>query len=141
MCECGVCVCVGVYIHCLCDATGDARNDIYVTLDGGSFSKGTKTAERNVEVVVNVVDKSGTVIPVSPSHTHTLTHSHTHSLTHSLTQRAIMVGAGAQPSHEYISFIYYHNNNPKWKETFKVCFLVSMVIIINPAHSPVGNTI
>ena len=46
-------------------AAGDARNDIYVTLEGGSFSKGTKTAERNVEVAVNVVDKSGAVIPVS----------------------------------------------------------------------------
>ena len=48
----------------MCDA-GDARNDIYVTLEGGTFSKGTKTAERNVEVVVNVVNNTGTVIPVS----------------------------------------------------------------------------
>ena len=50
-----------------CASAGDARNDIFVTLEGGSFSKGTKTAERNVEVAVSVVDKSGTVIPVSPS--------------------------------------------------------------------------
>lgn len=44
---------------------GDARNDIYVTLESGSFSKGSKTAERNVEVAINVVDRAGTVIPVS----------------------------------------------------------------------------
>ena len=43
---------------------GDARNDIYVTLEGGSFSKGSKTAERNVEVAINVVDSAGKVIPV-----------------------------------------------------------------------------
>ena len=48
----------------LCCA-GVARNDIYVTLESGSFSKGTKTAERNVEVLVNVVDSRGTLIPVS----------------------------------------------------------------------------
>jgi hypothetical protein len=76
---------------------GDARNDIYVTLESGSFSKGTKTAERNVEVAINVVDRSGTVIP-----------------------NAIVLGAGAGTTHEYVSFIYYHNNNPKWKETFKL---------------------
>lgn len=46
-------------------STGDARNDIYITLESGSFSKGSKTAERNVEVAINVVDRSGTVIPVS----------------------------------------------------------------------------
>ena len=46
-------------------SSGDARNDIYVTLETGSFSKGTKTAERNVEVIVNVMDKSGTIISVS----------------------------------------------------------------------------
>ena len=52
-------------MSCVC--AGDARNDIYVTLEGGSFSKGTKTAERNVEVAVSVVEKSGTVIPVRTS--------------------------------------------------------------------------
>ena len=35
-----------------------------------------------------------------------------------------MSGAAATPSHEYISYIFYHNNNPRWKETFKVCLLL-----------------
>ena len=62
-----MCSWVVMRVLCVCMCTGDARNDIYVTLEGGSFSKGTKTAERNVEVAVNVVDKSGTVIPVRTS--------------------------------------------------------------------------
>ena len=37
------------------------------------------------------------------------------------TQRAIILGAGATPLTEYESFVYYHNNTPKWNETFKVC--------------------
>ncbi len=44
---------------------GDVRNDIYVTLEGGSFEKGTKRSERNVEVAVEVIDGAKQVIPVS----------------------------------------------------------------------------
>ena len=110
------------YIHV---HVGDARNDIYVTLESGSFSKGTKTAERNVEVAINVVDSTGKVIPVRtlpPPPPHYIAQSPaqvTFSLMFPL-QRSIVMGAGAVPIHEYESFIYYHNNNPKWNETFKV---------------------
>ena len=44
---------------------GDVRNDIYVTLEGGSFEKGTKRSERNVEVAIEVIDGAKQVIPVS----------------------------------------------------------------------------
>ena len=56
-------------------AAGDARNDIYVTLESGSFDKGTKRAERNVEVAINVVDNTGHVIPVSTQPLHSHPHS------------------------------------------------------------------
>lgn len=45
---------------------GDARNDLYVTVGGGSFSKGGgKSSERNIELVARVVDKNGQIIKVS----------------------------------------------------------------------------
>ena len=46
-------------------ASGDVRNDIYVTLEHGQFEKGSKRAERNVEVAIEVIDKSGKTLPVS----------------------------------------------------------------------------
>lgn len=47
------------------DIAGDVRNDIYVTLEHGQFEKGSKRAERNVEVAVEVIDGNGKTIPVS----------------------------------------------------------------------------
>ena len=44
---------------------GDVRNDIYVTLEHGQFEKGSKRAERNVEVAIEVIDGNGKTIPVS----------------------------------------------------------------------------
>ena len=43
------------------------RSDIYVTLEQGQFEKGTKRAERNVEVAISVCDERGEVMPVSSS--------------------------------------------------------------------------
>lgn len=44
---------------------GDVRNDLYITLLSGEFSRGTKTSDRNVEVTVRVCDDKGKIIPVS----------------------------------------------------------------------------
>lgn len=44
---------------------GDVRNDLYLTLIGGEFSKGNKTSEKNVEVIVYVCNEKGQPIPVS----------------------------------------------------------------------------
>lgn len=43
---------------------GDVRNDLYLTLIGGEFSKGSKKSERNVEVTVKVCNDKGQAIPV-----------------------------------------------------------------------------
>lgn len=44
---------------------GDVRNDLYLTLIGGEFSKGNKTSDKNVEVTVYVCNEKGQPIPVS----------------------------------------------------------------------------
>ena len=49
------------------DIVGDVRNDIYVTLFEGEFNRGSKTADKNVEVTMLVCNKKGEVIPVSCS--------------------------------------------------------------------------
>lgn len=47
-----------------CAFAGDFRNDLYLTLCKGEFEKGSKTAGKNIEVHVIVVDKESTIIPV-----------------------------------------------------------------------------
>ena len=49
----------------VCVFEGDVRNDIYVTLCEGEFNRGSKTADKNVEVTMLVCNKKGEVIPVS----------------------------------------------------------------------------
>ena len=44
---------------------GDIRNDVYVTLVSGEFSKCNKSTEKNVEVVLTVCNLKGDIIPVS----------------------------------------------------------------------------
>ena len=48
----------------LCVLAGDVRNDLYVTLQRGEFEKGNKTAGKNIEVKVTVLDKCGNIIKV-----------------------------------------------------------------------------
>ncbi|CAB3223049.1 unnamed protein product [Arctia plantaginis] len=78
---------------------GDARNDLYVTVCGGSFSKGGgKSSERNIELIARVVDKDGQAI-----------------------KGVISIGAGVPLVDEYVSVVYYHDDRPRWQEVFKVC--------------------
>ncbi|XP_063907750.1 dedicator of cytokinesis protein 1 isoform X2 [Zophobas morio] len=76
---------------------GDVRNDLYLTLIKGEFSKGNKTCDKNVEVVVRVCNEKGEAIP-----------------------GVIALGSGIVPLDEYKSMIYYHEDKPHWYETFKV---------------------
>ena len=55
-----------LYVSCH-HLPGDDRNDLYLTLRGGEFEKGRKTAQKNVEVRICIVDERGGVIPVSTS--------------------------------------------------------------------------
>ena len=43
---------------------GDKRHDIYLQLMGGYFHKGTKKADKNVEITFTIVDGAGKPIEV-----------------------------------------------------------------------------
>ncbi|XP_045475282.1 dedicator of cytokinesis protein 1 isoform X5 [Harmonia axyridis] len=76
---------------------GDIRNDLYITLVSGEFTKGNKSSDKNVEVTVTVCNENGGAIP-----------------------GVISLGGGVLPMNEYKSVIYYHEDKPQWFETFKV---------------------
>lgn len=78
---------------------GDVRNDLYVTLVQGEFSKIIlgKTSDKNIEVSVTVCNDKGEIV-----------------------HDVITQGGGAPMSSEYRSVIYYHDDKPKWNETFKI---------------------
>ncbi|XP_011063239.1 PREDICTED: dedicator of cytokinesis protein 1 isoform X2 [Acromyrmex echinatior] len=76
---------------------GDVRNDLYLTLISGEFSKGSKSTDKNVEVTVKVCNEYGIAIP-----------------------GVMTLGGGVSPIDEYRSVIYYHEDKPRWCETFKI---------------------
>ncbi|XP_072385409.1 dedicator of cytokinesis protein 2 isoform X1 [Diabrotica undecimpunctata] len=76
---------------------GDVRNDLYLTILNGVFSKGNKKSDKNVEVIVRVCNQKGQPIP-----------------------GVISIGGGVSLIDEYRSVIYYHEDKPQWHETFKV---------------------
>jgi len=53
-----------VIYHIYLVVTGDVRNDLYVNLIQGEFKKGTKTADKNVEVTMCVCSCKGEVLQV-----------------------------------------------------------------------------
>ncbi|XP_046667072.1 LOW QUALITY PROTEIN: dedicator of cytokinesis protein 1-like [Homalodisca vitripennis] len=75
----------------------NVRNDLYLTLVNGEFSKGSKSTDKNVEVTVRVCSEKGQAL-----------------------QGVIMLGGGVQSQNEYRSVIYYHEDKPRWSETFKI---------------------
>ncbi|GAB1608686.1 dedicator of cytokinesis protein 4 isoform X7 [Argonauta hians] len=75
---------------------GDVRNDLYLVLSHGDFERGSKTSAKNVEVTMKAFDCNGVLIP-----------------------HCIYRGIGEPPASEYHSTVFYHSNNPKWKETVK----------------------
>ena len=76
---------------------GDIRNDLYLTLISGEFSKGSKKSERNIEVTVKVCNEKAQTI-----------------------HNCLSFGAGSDQMSEYKSVVYYHEERPKWMETLKI---------------------
>ena len=76
---------------------GDIRNDLYLSLISGEFSKGSKKSERNIEVTVKVINEKAQTI-----------------------HNCLSFGAGSEPMSEYKSVVYYHEERPKWMETLKI---------------------
>lgn len=50
---------------CVCVVLDDVRHDVYLTLMHGLFNKGTKRADKNVEISMEVIDEKEQVIEVS----------------------------------------------------------------------------
>eukprot|EP00026_Physarum_polycephalum_P000045 Phypoly_transcript_00045.p1 GENE.Phypoly_transcript_00045~~Phypoly_transcript_00045.p1 ORF type:complete len:1883 (+),score=230.21 Phypoly_transcript_00045:40-5688(+) len=76
---------------------GYSRNDMYFTLELGEFLQDRKTAQKNVEVVVQVRKEDGTCL-----------------------RNAISIGSGVPLSDEFRSYVIYHSNTPRWFETFRL---------------------
>ncbi|KAF7990611.1 hypothetical protein HCN44_000416 [Aphidius gifuensis] len=76
---------------------GDVRNDLYLRLSHGDFSKSSKSTDKNVEVTVKVCNEQGTMV-----------------------LGVIIIGSGVSPIDQYRSIIYHHDDKPKWLETFKI---------------------
>ncbi len=49
---------------CIHAPTDDVRHDVYLTMVSGVFNKGTKRADKNVEINVEILDDRDIVIPV-----------------------------------------------------------------------------
>ncbi|XP_073238831.1 dedicator of cytokinesis protein 1-like [Porites lutea] len=76
---------------------GDLRNDLYLTLHSGEFERGRKTANKNIEVTMEVLSDDGKVL-----------------------ENVISVGAGEELVSQYRSVIFYHSGKPEWVETIKL---------------------
>ncbi|XP_031549558.1 dedicator of cytokinesis protein 1-like [Actinia tenebrosa] len=76
---------------------GEYRNDLYITIFNGEFERGHKSANKNIEVTMNVLSDDGNIL-----------------------ENVISYGAGEQLISEYRSVIFYHNAKPEWNEPVKV---------------------
>ena len=43
---------------------GESRHDIFIELHSGYFQKGSKKADKNIEIQVSVVDENGKAVEV-----------------------------------------------------------------------------
>ena len=80
---------------------GEVRNDLYVTLDRGNFDRGGKTASRNIEVSLVVIDQTGKTV-----------------------ENCIFYSSGSRGSSRSTLPILYHNNSPIWNETVRFLEIV-----------------
>ncbi|RUS82675.1 hypothetical protein EGW08_009578, partial [Elysia chlorotica] len=76
---------------------GECRNDLYLTLCSAEFDRGNKTAHKNVEVRVNVYNQRYEPI-----------------------EACILSANGEAMSTNFLSYVLYHTNNPKWNETIRL---------------------
>ncbi len=75
----------------------DVRNDLYVTLMGGEFSRLDKRQDRNVEVNMEVCDENGRRV-----------------------ESSVCYGIGSEHRAHYTSLVYYHEGKPRWNEVIRV---------------------
>ncbi|XP_064383161.1 dedicator of cytokinesis protein 1-like [Halichondria panicea] len=75
----------------------DVRHDVYLTMVSGVFTKGTKRADKNVEINVEILDDRDIVIP-----------------------NCIAAGIGEPCTSSYTSLVQYHCATPVFNETMKL---------------------
>lgn len=88
-------------------SVGEKRNDLYLSLLKGRFERDGKTADRNVEARVIVVDnRSGSFVKVFSAYTHTVKSvSSTISNLPSYIYNAISINVNFFTNHMYIWFM------------------------------------
>ena len=108
---------------------GDFRNDLYLTLCKGEFEKGSKTAGKNIEVHVIVIDKESQIVQVkriAPNFLNILSIlvilfvNRYFTIVFIFLQNCISIGSGEPEQSHFKSLVFRHANNPKWNETLKV---------------------
>ena len=52
------------FLNLLYILADDVRHDVYLTLDHGIFNKGTKRADKNVEIDMEIIDEKEQIISV-----------------------------------------------------------------------------
>ncbi|KAI5714160.1 hypothetical protein M8J76_011912 [Diaphorina citri] len=72
---------------------GDVRNDLYVTLVNAEF----KSSDKTIQVTVQVCTEAGVIL-----------------------KDVVLIGVGVEPQSRYDSLVYYHEDKPRWCETFKL---------------------
>ena len=90
----------------------DVRNDLYVNISSGEFSRLDKRQDRNIEVTVEVCDAKGSLLVDERG-----------------SQCVISHGVGSDSNEMrvqevfdsyYKTLVYYHKGDPRWNETMKV---------------------
>jgi len=82
----------------------DVRHDVYLTTLHGQFNQGTKRADKNVQIDIEVIDEKEQVIP-----------------------NCIMPGIGEPTVSIYHSLVQYHNASPVFHETIKLAISPDMM--------------
>ena len=88
----------------------DVRNDLYLTLVSGDFSSRSTNA-KNIEVSVQICNEQGDIL-----------------------SSLITYGAGSEMMSDYKSVIYYHEEKPRWMETFKISIPVDILKQFDNLH-------
>lgn len=93
---------------------GKVRNDIFITLERGEFEKGSKTSAKNVEVSMILMNSAGETMDV------------------------ILSAASSSLASEVQSVVLYHNNSPRWGETFRLNIpqmqIADAILVFNIRH-------
>ncbi|XP_059179495.1 dedicator of cytokinesis protein 3-like [Physella acuta] len=87
---------------------GELRNDLYLTLSGAEFDRGSKTASKNIEARITVYNQNYEII-----------------------KGCILSANGDQMSDSFFSYVLYHSNAPKWNETIRLSIPIEK---FNTAH-------